>query len=94
VSVNVDVAVAVGVSVGVSVKVNVGVCIDVSTVPVTRGIYSLVTAGDKNVALDGSVRVSVKVGTGKDTSNAAPTITRFTAMAASRIAPMIRRGVI
>jgi len=90
VSINVDVAVAVGVSVGVSVKVNVGVCVDISTV--TRGIYSLVAVGDKNVALGGSVRVSVKVGTGKDTSNAAPTITRFTAMAASRIAPMIRRG--
>jgi hypothetical protein len=94
VSVNVDVAVAVGVRVGVDVKVNVRVCVAVSTAAVTSGGFRCVTVGDKTTVAGGLVGVLVNVGTGKVTSNAVPTITRFIAVAASRIAPMIRRGVI
>jgi hypothetical protein len=93
VSVNVGVAVSVGVMVGVDVRLAVGVAIQ--GVTVTMGVAP--TVGDNVVNIPvGIVCVGVVVGTtkGAETSNAAPTITRFTAVAASRIAAIIRRGVI
>jgi hypothetical protein len=87
----VDVAVTVGVRVGVSVKVKVFVCVDVAVI---AGLYPRVAVGDKIAVTGGLVWLAVTVGTGKVISNAVPTITRFTTVAARRITPVIRRGVI
>jgi len=97
-TVGLGVGVSVEVDVAVSVKVHVTVRVDASgRVTVTSTSLLSVEVGAKNVIVaERAVWVTVSVGaiSGNETSNAAPTMIRFTIVAASRIVPMSRRGVI